>query len=704
MRRVTGATPLIALDAVAIDTETTGLDTARARIVQIGGVGITAGRLAPGPTIETLVAPDIAIPSASSGIHGVTDAMVRNAPDFATAWAEFLAFARGRVLIGHSIGFDLAILKREARRAGLAWKKPRSLCVRLLAAAADPNLPDYSLETLADWLDIPIAGRHSALGDATAAANIFLALLPRLHDRNIRTLAEAERACLKRTTELDSAHRAGWIAPVSAPAAPAFQSVDPYAYRHRVGELMSHAPLVVRSSAIARDVVSLMVDRKVSSVFVSDCGTPERPVDHYGIVTERDMMRRIAAHGEHALERRIGDIAIRPLVSIRAQAFVYRAIGRMNRLKIRHLAVRDERNRLAGIVSARDLLRLRGSAAINLDDAIEASGSVAEMAAAWATLPMVTDALIAEGIDARMICEIISEELRAMTRRAAILAEAAMMAEGRGAPPCPYAVLVLGSGGRGESLLAADQDNAIVFAEGDPEGLNDRWFAMLGAKIADMLDASGIPYCKGGVMAKNAAFRGSTALWRSRIDDWIRRSRPKDLLNVDIFFDLRPVYGDLALSSELFDYAYECGRRHAEFAKLLGELMDEIPSPFTLLGRFKLEGGRVDLKMHGLFPIVATARTLAIRHGIRAHSTSDRLDALVKLDIGGDADFDAMRSGHSLLLSMLLQQQSHDLHAGLPVSNKIEPGRFDRAKQAELKSVLKQLQSAPDLVRDLMFG
>lgn len=704
MRRATGVTALIALDAVAVDTETTGLDTARARIVQIGGIGIAAGRLVPDPTLETLVAPDVAIPSASSDIHGVTDAMVRDAPDFATGWAEFLAFAHGRILIGHSIGFDLAIIEREVRRAGLPWKKPRSLCVRLLATAADPNLPDYSLETLADWLDISIAGRHSALGDATAAANIFLALLPKLHDRDIRTLAEAERACLRQTAELDSAHRAGWIDPVSAPAAPAFQSVDPYAYRHRVSELMSHPPLVVRSSAIARNVVILMVDKKISSVFVSDGGKAERPVDDYGIVTERDLMRLIAADGAPALDLRIGDIATRPLVSIRAEAFVYRAIGRMNRLKIRHLAIRDKANRLVGIVSARDLLRLRSSAAIDLEDAIEAAGSVAGLAAAWGTLPMVTDALIAEGVDARVICEIVSEELRAMTRRAAILAEAAMMAEGLGPPPCPYAVLVLGSGGRGESLLAADQDNAIVFADGEPDGPNDRWFAMLGVRIADTLDASGIPYCKGGVMAKNAAFRGSTALWRSRIDEWIRRSRPEDLLNVDIFFDLRPVYGDLALGSEIFDYAYERGQQSAGFAKLLGEQMDEIPSPFTLLGRFKLDDGRLDLKMHGLFPIVVTARTLAIRHGIRTHSTGNRLDALIKLDIGGDADFAAMRHGHSLLLSMLLRQQSRDLHSGHPVSNRIALADFSKEEQAELKSVLKPLQSASNLVRDLMFG
>ena len=71
--------------------------------------------------------------------------------------------------------------------------------------------------------------------------------------------------------------------------------------------------------------------------------------------------------------------------------------------------------------------------------------------------------LLAEEFDGRVVAEIISDELCAVTRRAAVLAEREMQNEGRGRPPCRYAVLVLGSGGRGESLLAVDQDNAIVY-------------------------------------------------------------------------------------------------------------------------------------------------------------------------------------------------------------------------------------------------
>lgn len=704
MKMASGATPLIALKAVALDTETTGLDASKARIVQIGALAIADGGIQAGAALDMLVDPGIPIPSASTRIHNITNAMVRSSPQFPAAWEKLNAFAAGRILIGHSIGFDLAVLEKETARANLAWERPRTLCVRLLAQVANPGLADYSLDALASWLGVSVTGRHSALGDAQAAAEVFLALLPKLQERGIRTLAEAERASLRLTSELDKAYQAGWVAPVAAPAAPVFQAIDPYAYRHRIGDLMSAPPIVVRSHATAREVIALMVARRISSVFVSDAGEPGAPIGDYGIVTERDVMRLIAARGEAAFACAVGEIATRPLASIRTQAFAYRAIGRMDRLKIRHLAVRHEDGRLAGIVSARDLLKLRAGVAINLDDRLEGAGSAAEMAAAWATLPTVADGLIAERLDARVIAEIVSEELCAVTRRAAILAESAMAAEGLGGPPCPWTLLVLGSGGRGESLLAADQDNAIVFASGEPGGPEDRWFAELGRRIADILDTAGVPYCKGGVMAKNPEFRGSLDLWKSRIADWVRRSRPQDLLNVDIVFDMRPIHGDNAMGYALFEHAYQTGHAEAHFAKLLGANLDQVGNPFTLFGGFQLEDGRLDLKKYGLFPIVATARTLAIRHNVRERSTKARLERLIGLGIGGDQDMAAMLSGHALLLSLLLAQQSRDLHSGIPASNRVEVAKLSKIEQAELKSVLKQLQSASALVKDLMFG
>lgn len=703
MKPATGATPLISMAATAVDTETTGLDASKARILQIGAVGIWHGKIKPERRFELLVDAGEAVPPAASRIHGITDDQLVGQPDFTAAWDRFQHFTGPRVLVGHSIGFDLAVMERECRLANLPWTKPRALCVRLLAAVANPSLADHSLDAVAAWLGVEVAGRHTALGDAFTAGKVFIALLPELRRRNVRTLGEAELACLALSRDLEAGHRAGWSEPVSRPQAPVFQSVDPYAYRHRVGSLMSNPAVVVTSGQTMRQAIELMVTRKISSLLVSDAGEPNRPVADYGIVTERDVMRRLSGSGADALDLPVGTFASRPLASVRATAFAYRAIGRMDRLKIRHLAVRDDAGTLVGVLSARDLLRLRASEAINLDDQIEHATGAAELAAAWATLPGVVRSLLAEAIDPRIVAEIISEELRAMTRRAAVLAELAMQAQGHGAPPCRYAVLVLGSGGRGESLLAPDQDNAIVFEHGEPDGRQDLWFKMFGEKLADTLDAAGVPYCKGGVMGRNAAFRGSLETWKNRVEEWVRRSRPNDLLNVDIVYDLKPVHGDVALSDALFDHAYARGHAEPVFAKLLGEQIVS-DNPFTLLGGLRLDDGRLDIKMHGLFPIVAAARTLAIRHGIRALSTRDRLEALIARDVGGEQDMKAMLAGHAFLIGLLLDQQIRDVYAGVPVSNRVDLAAIPREQQGELKTLVRRLQSVPGLVRDLMFA
>lgn len=701
MKPTTGATPLAALDAVVFDTETTGLDTRTARIVEIGAV-----RLRNGETFAELVDPGEPIPPGSTAVHGIDDETVAGASRFSEVWARFANHAGGRVLIGYSVGYDLAILEREAGRAGIAWKKPRSLCLRLLSVLANPSLPDYSLDMIAGWLGLRIEDRHRALGDAKAAAAIFEALLPRLADRGIRTLAEAERACLSLTAELETHHRAGWSEPVSRPGEDrAFlRAVDPYAYSHRIADIMASPPVIVAADATLAEAIAVMTDRRISSVFVSPDAAPDRDVGAYGILTERDVMRRIARDGAAALGEGVGEIATRPLASIREGAFVYRAIGRMARLRIRHLAVRTESGALSGIVSARDLLKLRGGAAVNLDDAIEDAGTPGQLAAAWAMLPAVAEALIAEDIDARQIAGVVSEELRAMTRRATQIAEAAMSAAGRGQAPCPYAVLVLGSGGRSESLLAADQDNAIVYAEGEPDGPEDRWFAELGERMAAILDQAGIPLCKGGVMARNPQWRGSVETWQARITEWLSRSRPQDLLNVDIFYDLRPVAGATDLARRLHDFAFERAQGASAFAKLLGEQLDALGSPFTFLGNLQSEDGRLDLKKFGLFPIVSGARTLAIRHDVRAVGTRDRLEGIIAKGVGAEADLRALGEAHALILRLMLAQQSRDLQAGIPVSNRVELARLSREETGALKTALKRLQTVPAMVRDLMFA
>jgi DNA polymerase-3 subunit epsilon/CBS domain-containing protein len=479
--------------------------------------------------------------------------------------------------------------------------------------------------------------------------------------------------------------------------------IDSYPYVRRVREAMTAPAKFIAPDARVGVALEQMSRERVSSLFVlpAETGMPARP-DATGIITERDVLRALAAHGADALALPVERMTNRPLACVPADAFTHLAVGRMNRLKIRHLGVTDEQGVVIGALSARDLLRLRAESGVVLGDEIEQAADVAALGRGWTKLPRVAAGLIAEGIAAREIAALISQGLGALTHRAAALAERRMADAGRGGPPCPYAVAVLGSAGREESLLAMDQDNALVFSEGEPDGGEDRWFAALAGHIAEILDEVRVPYCKGGVMAKNPQWRGSLATWHGRVADWIRRSDPHDLLSVDIFFDLRPVHGEAGLADQVWRSAFDAARGDAGFAKLLAESAGARQSGFNWLGRIKTENGRVDLKKAGLFGIVSTARTLAIRHHVVARSTPARLAGIKALGRGGEADLDALVDAQGTFLDLILDQQIADIEHGMPASNRVAVERLSRRDRSRLRVALKAVEHVDELMRDLL--
>jgi DNA polymerase-3 subunit epsilon/CBS domain-containing protein len=692
------STPLIGADLVAVDTETTGLDPARARIVEVAAVTVRRGALVEAEGFERLVDPGEPVPAAARVVHGLGGAELAGAPPFSLVLPGLAAFIGSRWIIGHAIGFDLAVLARECARAGLPWAQPPSLCTRRLARLCLAPGADIELDALAGRFGLPVTGRHRAMPDARLAADVFLALLPGLRERGIRTLAEAAQAT--RAAAEEEAARTGWSAGAVPAGLDALSRIDAYPFRHRVRDVMSSPPEALPDGASLAEAIRRMTERRISSVMVGDAAALAG--GRAGILTERDVLRALDEEGSAALAAPIGPRAGRPLASVAADEFVYRAIGRMDRRRIRHLAVVDEAGAVIGALSARDLLKLRASGAHALGEAIAVAEDAPALAAAWAETPRAAAGLVAEGVPAREVAAVISAETAAATKRAAELAEAELAARGHGPPPARYAVLVLGSAGRGESLLAPDQDNAVIWADGAEPGA-DAWFARFGALLADTLDAAGIPYCKGGVMAREPGFRGSLATWRARVAAWLAADRADDVLAVDIFFDLRSVAGTHELADELLGEARAAAARDPALAKLLAAELDGWRPPLGWLGGFATENGRVDLKRGGLFPIVAAARCLALRHGLPGRSTAERLAALRAAGLGAEEDLAAMDFAHERVLDALLRQQLADIAAGRPPTNRVDPAALGKRDARRLKAALAGLADVPDTVRDLLF-
>ncbi|MGE0238225.1 MAG: DUF294 nucleotidyltransferase-like domain-containing protein [Parvibaculaceae bacterium] len=683
--------------AVAVDTETTGLDPSQARIIEVAAVRIHRGHVIKDETFSTLVNPGTTVPEESRRIHGIATDDLIDAPDFGEAGQRLSAFIGQRLIIGHAVGFDLAMLERECGRAGLPWPAPRALDLRQLARLAMPDFVDQSLEGLATRLGLAVTDRHRALPDAKLAARIYLRLVPLLRKRHIRLLGEVEAALRQLTSRAVEEAAAGWHAPLpSSPPDPALLRIDSYPYRHIAADIMASPPVTAARSESLRDVLARLAVRGNSAVFVR----PDGEGTDWGIITERDALRAIAEDPQGALDRPAASVASFPLKTVQADDFVYRAISRMNRWQFRHLGVADDDGNVVGALSARDLLRQRAQDAVALGDAIEEARTARGLGEAWSRLALVAEALVREEVDVRDIAAVISGELRDLTRRAAKIAEDEFRAAGRGGPPCSYCYLVLGSGGRGESLLSLDQDNAIVFAEGEPGGEQDRWFAALAERVSAILDAAGVPLCAGGVMASKEAWRMSLADWRRRVSSWMGRLDPADLLNVDIFFDAAPVHGDLKLGRTLLEDSRHAAAQATELIKFLALRANAFQSPLGWFGRLRSPEGRVDLKLGGLMPLFATARVLALQNDLGERSTPARLTAARDRGALPSDLASTLIAAHRTLLETILAQQLRDIRRGVPLSNRIAPGELQTEQRDRLRWAFKQVPDVANALGD----
>ncbi len=172
---------------VALDLETTGLDSERDAIIEIGAIRFDQWREL--DTFSTLVNPSRAVPLQITQLTGITDDDVFQAPLFSSIKAELIAFVGSDTIVGHNVGFDLAFLRQQR-----CLNHNAHIDTFLLATILMPHESRYSLGKLMESLGIVFESRHRALDDARASMKLFLELKARAANLPIQTLCEINRA------------------------------------------------------------------------------------------------------------------------------------------------------------------------------------------------------------------------------------------------------------------------------------------------------------------------------------------------------------------------------------------------------------------------------------------------------------------------------------------------------------------------------
>lgn len=153
-----------------VDIETTGGSYVRSKITEIAMVVLEEGKII--QTYESLVNPNVVIPSNITALTGISQAMVANAPSIDEVLPMLLRKLEGCVFVAHNVNFDYHFIKYAAELEGLSFNFPR-LCTVRLSRKLLPGKFSYSLGNLCQQLKIPNQQRHRAMGDAMATAQLF---------------------------------------------------------------------------------------------------------------------------------------------------------------------------------------------------------------------------------------------------------------------------------------------------------------------------------------------------------------------------------------------------------------------------------------------------------------------------------------------------------------------------------------------------
>lgn len=179
-------------DFVVFDVETTGAKVPPCRVTEIGAFRISKGRIV--DEFQTLINPLMPIPAFIAELTGISDEMVKNAPQFHEVADEFLEFIGDAVLVAHNAPFDIRFINHEIGKIfdGYRLGNPH-LCTVQLSRKLLPNIENHRLHTVADFYSITIENRHRAGDDALATAKIFVEFLSLFAEEGISDLQGLKR-------------------------------------------------------------------------------------------------------------------------------------------------------------------------------------------------------------------------------------------------------------------------------------------------------------------------------------------------------------------------------------------------------------------------------------------------------------------------------------------------------------------------------
>lgn len=435
------------------------------------------------------------------------------------------------------------------------------------------------------------------------------------------------------------------------------------------------------------DVLSLIIRKNVEQVIVFIDNEPD---SYRGVVKPVDILSSLL-QGSITLQSTIGKVPCSSLWTVSEDTPIFEA---SLLLEEGHnaLGVTGDNGHLTSLLRHKDLVLTFRDSASYIVQKITRAEDISEVKKGMQRLPQVIALLVSSGSTV--------SNLTRLTRRvshAVVTTCIDLAIDELGEPPVGFAFLGLGSEGRGEQTLATDQDNAIIYEDISVDESVEvaEYFSQLGTMVCTWLDDVGYDFCKGGIMAMNSDWCQPLSVWKEYFSKWIAEAKPKDLLDVCIFFDFHCIYGADTLADQLRRHITQTvSHRDAFFYQLAqNTLLFKLPVDF--FGNIAVDSsgehpGTFNIK-HVIAIITGYARIYAINFGFEETNSLKRLELLRERNFIPSDSFENMKEAYTYLMQFRFKHQIRCLHHKLIIDNFIDPEELTDLEKTVFKKILSQV-------------
>jgi CBS domain-containing protein len=429
-----------------------------------------------------------------------------------------------------------------------------------------------------------------------------------------------------------------------------------------------------------------------SVIIVSEAGAP------LGVFTLNDLRDRVVLH-DLPLDTPVASVMTPEPITLPAEATAAEAIQSMAAGGFHQMIV-TQQGKVLGTIFEHDLFALQRVSLRQIHHAIRSARSLKGLAHVAGDIRNLARNLLAQGVSAEALTRTIAALNDALTRE--VIRRVLQDHELEGLTWC---WLALGSEGRGEQTLATDQDNAIIFRQptDNRDGVRAHHELIAFARdVNSALDALGFPLCKGNIMASNPQWCLSEDGWRAQFTHWLSEPTPESLLNANIFFDFRALYGDALLAESLRDWLLARTEGNTLFLRLMVANALQTEPPLGLIRAFHVSDkpgleGTLDLKKRGARIFVDAARVFALAAGEKATGTAERLRRAGEAVRADPRHVEASVEAFHYLQVLRLRAQEHP-HPANP--NRVDPYALNEVDQRMLKEAFRQARKVQQRLKE----